>query len=156
MKYTRLTKEQFEELHREFAEFLAVQGIDKPKWEQLKTEEPETAEQCLDFFSDLIWEGALSNSEFLEHFSKSHIFLFHFTENKAQSVVIYCTNPNIDFLTQEGLVWLSENISSNEIDIKQGEKSFEDKNSAIFGLIQQGALISNGNLYKQVKIALGI
>lgn len=156
MKYTRLTKEQFEELHREFAEFLAVQGIDKIKWEELKTEEPEIVEQHLDIFSDIIWESALDKSEFLEHYSKNHIFLFRFTENQAESVVIYCTNPNIDLLTQEGLVWLSKNISSDQIEIKQGHKSFEDKNSAIFTLIRQGALITNGNLYKQIKIALGI
>lgn len=156
MKYTRLTKEQFEELHREFAEFLAVQGIDKIKWKQLKTEEPEIVEQHLDIFSDIIWESALDKSEFLEHFSKNHIFMFRFTENKAESVVIYCANPNIDLLTQEGLVWLSENISSDQIEIKQGHKSFEDKNSVIFTLIRQGALITNGNLYKQIKIALGI
>src|SRR5690606_4552930 len=147
MKYTRLTKEQFEELHQEFANFLASQNIDKTEWEQIKTEKPETAEQELDVFSDLIWEGALNKTEYLEHFSKSHIFLFHFTENTAQSVVIYSLNPTIDFLTKDGLIWLSENISSDQIDIKQGKKSFENKNVAVFNLIQQGALISNGNLY---------
>ncbi len=163
MKYTRLTKEQFEELHQEFANFLASQNIDKTEWEQIKTEKPEIAEQELDVFSDLIWEGALSKTEYLEHFSKSHVFLFHFMENKAHSIVIYCTNPNIDFLTKEGLIWLSEHISSNnlsaeqtEIEIKQGKKSFEDKKSNIFSLIQQGALISNGDLYNQVKHIFGI
>lgn len=156
MKYTRLTKEQFEELHQEFANFLASQNIDKAEWEQLKSEKPEIAEQELDVFSDLIWEGALNKTEYLEHFSKSHIFLFHFTENEAQSIVIYSANPNIDFLTQEGLIWLSENISSDQIDIKQGKKYFEDKNSDVFNLIQQGALISNGNLYNQMKSILGI
>ena len=42
MKYTRLTKEQFEELHQEFANFLASQNIDKTEWEQIKAEKPET------------------------------------------------------------------------------------------------------------------
>ena len=46
------------------------------EWEQLKTEKPEIAEQELDVFSDLIWEGALNKTQYLEHFSKSHIFLF--------------------------------------------------------------------------------
>lgn len=156
MKYTRLTKEQFEELHQEFANFLASQNIDKTEWEQIKTEKPETAEQELDVFSDLIWEGALNKTEYLEHFSKSHIFLFHFTENIAQSVVIHSLNSTIDFLTKDGLIWLSENISSDQIDIKQGKKSFKNKNVAVFNLIQQGALISNGNLYNQVKSILGI
>ena len=156
MKYTRLTKEQFEELHQEFSKFLAVQGIDKTKWEEIKTEQPETAEQHLDCFSDLIWEGALNKVEFLEHFSKNYIFLFHFTENEAQSIVIRCNHPSIDFMTQKGLVWLSENILSDDVDIKQGKKLFEDKSSAIFEIIRQGASISNGELYQQIKNSLEI
>ncbi len=156
MKYTRLTKEQFEELHQEFANFLASQNIDKAEWEQIKSEKPEVAEQELDVFSDLIWEGALNKVEYLEHFSKNHIFLFHFSQNTAQSIVIQSNNSTVDFLNKEGLVWLSENISSEQIDIRQGKKSFDDKNAAAFNLIQQGALISDGNLYKQIKSVLGI
>ena len=156
MKYTRLTKEQFEELHQEFANFLASQNIDKTEWEQIKSETPEVAEQELDVFSDLIWEGALNKVEYLEHSSKNHIFLFELSENTAQSIVIQSHNPDIDFLTQEGLVWLSENISSDQTDIRQGSKSFDDKNAVAFSLIQQGAVISDGSLYKQIKSVLGI
>ena len=36
MKYARLTKEQFDELHAEFASFLATQAIDKAEWDSLK------------------------------------------------------------------------------------------------------------------------
>jgi hypothetical protein len=37
MKYTRLTKEQFEEL-TEFSTFLATQTIDKAEWDTIKAE----------------------------------------------------------------------------------------------------------------------
>lgn len=50
MKYTRLTKEQFEELHQEFTTFLATQSIDKAEWDTIKKEKPEVAEQELDVF----------------------------------------------------------------------------------------------------------
>ena len=75
MKYARLTKEQFEEMNAEFSNFLATQAIDKAEWDQIKIEKPEVAEQELDVFSDLVWEGVLSKTEFLEHFSKNHIFV---------------------------------------------------------------------------------
>ena len=71
MKYKRLTKEQFEALHLEFANFLASQSIDKKEWEEIKLNKPEVPEQELDVFSDLIWEGVLTNARFLEHFSKN-------------------------------------------------------------------------------------
>jgi hypothetical protein len=38
MKYKRLTKEQFEALHMEFANFLATQSIDKKEWDVIKAE----------------------------------------------------------------------------------------------------------------------
>ena len=36
MKYARLTKEQFEELHQEFINFLATQSITADEWEDIK------------------------------------------------------------------------------------------------------------------------
>jgi hypothetical protein len=100
MKYKRLTKEQFEELHQEFATFLATQSIDKNEWDEIKVKTPEVAEQELDVFSDLIWEGVLTNARFLEHFSKNHIFLFHCQEQFMQSIVLKSLVPQIDFMTK--------------------------------------------------------
>ena len=76
MKYTRLTKEQLEELHPEFINFLATQSIDKAEWDSIKANSPEIVEQELDVFSDLIWEGVLTRATYLEYFSKNHVFLF--------------------------------------------------------------------------------
>lgn len=156
MKYTRLSKEQFEELHHEFALFLAAQSIDKTQWDKLKTSRPNRVEQQLDNFSDMIWDGALSKVEFLEHFSKNYIFLFYFTHNQAYSIIIQTSDDSVDFTTSEGLIWLSENITSYKIEFTQGKKSFEDKNQTCFDLIQKGALISDGKLYKQVAVSLGL
>ena len=38
MEYKRLSKEQFEVLHQEFATFLAAYSIDKKEWDQLKVQ----------------------------------------------------------------------------------------------------------------------
>lgn len=151
MKYSRLTKEQFEELHQEFSTFLATQTIDKVEWDQLKIEKPEVAEQELDVFSDLVWEGVLSRAEYLEHFSKNHIFLFQCFDNYIQSIVLKSLVPETDFLTKEGLQWLSDNMFTETIEIKTGKKVFtEERNSSIFQLIQQGAILSEGQLFKQI------
>ena len=151
MKYSRLTKEQFDELHVEFVNFLATQAIDKAEWDKIKTEQPEIAEQELDVFSDLIWEGVLSRVEFLEHFSKNHIFLFQCFDTNVKSIVLKSLVPEIDFLTKEGLQWLSDNMFTDTIEMKIGKKDFsEERNSAIFQLIQQGAFLSGGELFKQI------
>jgi hypothetical protein len=151
MKYIRLTKEQFEELHPEFTNFLATQSIDKAEWDKIKTEKPEVAEQELDVFSDLIWEGVLSKAEYLEHFSKNHIFLFQAFDTYVQSIVLKSLVADVDFLTKEGLQWLSDNMFTETIEMKVGKKVFtEERNPSIFALIQQGAFLSDGQLFKQI------
>lgn len=151
MKYTRLTKEQFEELHPEFINFLASQSIDKAEWDSIKANKPEVAEQELDVFSDLIWEGVLSRAEYLEHFSKQHIFLFLANETDVNSIVLKALNPEVNFLTKEGLQWLSDNMFTENVEMKIGKKVFEqDRNTSLFELIQQGAFLSDGQLYKQI------
>jgi len=151
MKYSRLTKEQFEELNQEFSTFLATQAIDKAEWDKIKAEKPEVAEQELDVFSDLIWEGVLLKAIYLEHFSKNHIFLFECFDTHVQSIVLKSLVPETDFLTREGLQWLSDNMFTETIEMKTGKKEFsEERNTSIFALIQQGAFLSDGLLYKQI------
>ena len=151
MKYKRLTKEQFEALHQEFANFLASQSIDKKEWDEIKANKPEVAEQELDVFSDLIWDGVLTNAQFLEHFSKNHIFLFHCQEEFIDSMVIKSLVPEVDFLTKEGLQWLSENLFTETVEIHVGKKNYDaERKELIFDLITQGAILSDGQLYIQV------
>lgn len=152
MKYARLTKEQFEELHPEFVNFLATQSIDKSEWDKIKQEQPHVAEQELDVFSDLIWEGVLSRAEYLEHFSKNHVFLFQCSDAFVHSIVLKSLDAQIDFMTREGLQWLSDNMFTDNIEMKIGKKDFtEERNLSIFGLIQQGAFLSDGQLYSQIQ-----
>jgi len=151
MKYSRLTKEQFEELHPEFINFLALQAIDKAEWENLKAQKPEVAEQELDVFSDLIWEGVLTRARFLEHFSKNHIFLFECFESYINSIVLKSTISETDFLTKAGLQWLSDTMFTENIEMKIGKKEYtQNRETSIFELIQQGAFLSDGQLYQQI------
>ena len=151
MKYKRLTKEQFEALHQEFITFLATQSIDKVEWDKIKTEKPEVAEQELDVFSDLIWEGVLTNANYLEHFSKNHIFLFHCQEKLIQYIILKSLDTQIDFMNKEGLLWLSDNMFTDVVEMHLGKKEYEDeRNKAIFDLISQGAILSDGQLYLQI------
>jgi hypothetical protein len=151
VKYKRLTKEQFEALHQEFSNFLATQSIDKAEWDAIKTNKPEVAEQELDVFSDLIWEGVLTNAQYLEHFSKNHIFLFHCQEKLIQSIVLKALEPEVNFMEKEGLQWLSDNLFTDTVEIHLGKKEYEqERNTTIFDLITQGAILSDGQLYLQI------
>ena len=93
----------------------------------------------------------LAKAEYLEHFSKNHIFLFKCNEKDVNSIVLKSISPEVDFLTKEGLQWLSDNMFTENVEMKIGKKVFEDeRNTSIFSLIQQGAFLSDGQLYQQI------
>lgn len=148
MKYARLTKEQFEELHQEFINFLASQSITADEWQEIKENKPEVAEEELEIFSDLVWEGVLNKVEYLEHFSKQQLFLFKIGAEAMQLIAIKIQNEAINITTKEGYQWLRDNLMHEEVTIYTSEKAIvEDRNKDIFALIKQGANITKGELY---------
>jgi len=148
MKYSRLTKEQFEELHQEFINFLATQTITAEEWKKIKKDKPETAEEELDLFSDLVWEGVLNNATYLENIAPQQLFLFKIKEREMTLIVVKTTNKDVDITTAEGYQWLQNNFVGDEVEFFTSSKLFsEDKNKDIFSLIQQGAVITKGDLY---------
>ena len=86
MRFKRLTKEQLEELHQEFINFLATQSITADEWTDIKKNKPEVAEEELDIFSDLIWEGVLSKVRYLENISASQMHLFELAEKEMKLI----------------------------------------------------------------------
>lgn len=79
MKYQRLSKEQLEEFQQEFINFLATQSITADEWSTIKKQQPDVAEEELDVFSDLIWEGVLKKLDYVEHVSSNQLHLFYFS-----------------------------------------------------------------------------
>lgn len=149
MKYTRLSKEQLEELHTEFINFLATQSITSDEWSSIKKEKPEVAEQELDVFSDLIWEGVLTKVKYLENISEMHMHLFELTNKEMKLVSVKVLNPDIDLRTKIGFDWFKRNFQSDFVEYLTASKAYsEDKNLDKFNLIQQGAAITKGELYQ--------
>lgn len=152
MKYSRLTKEQFDSLSQEFINFLATQSITAKEWKSIKTNKPKVAEQELDIFSDLVWEGVLSKAEFLENISAQQLFLFRIGETEMDLIVVKVTKSDIDISTVEGYKWLQENFALDEVEFFTATKAFSDaKNLDVFSLIQQGAVITKGQLFEFFK-----
>lgn len=149
MKYSRLTKEQFEEMQQEFINFLATQSITAEEWEDIKTNKPEVAEKELDLFSDLIWEGVLNKVEYLEHFSPNQMFLFNITAATINLIAIKVDSQEIDITSKIGYDWLRSNLMDDSVTIYTSTKAIsDDRNKDIFALIRQGANITKGDLYK--------
>lgn len=148
MKYARLTKEQFEELHHEFINFLATQSITADEWDDIKNNKPQVAEEELDIFSDLVWEGVLNKVEFIEHISPQQLMMFRISQTHMEVIAIKIKKPEIDITTEYGYRWLQQNILDDSVDLYTSTKAIkEDRNKDLFLLIQQGGHITKGELF---------
>ena len=156
MKYTRLTEEQFVELKEEFINFLATQSITAEEWKSLKEERPGAAEEELDLFSDLVWEGVLANVNYLENISEQHMHLFHCGEKEMNLISVKVLNPDIDLSTKEGFDWFRKNWQSDFVEYLTASKAYsDDRNLDKFELIQKGAVITKGALYEWFEQIIG-
>jgi uncharacterized membrane protein YheB (UPF0754 family) len=156
MKYTRLTKEQFEELNQEFINFLATQSITAKEWKEIKKQKPAVAEEELDIFSDLVWEGVLSKVDYLENIAPQHMYLFSAGKTQLRLIGLKIKTEEIDLTTKEGFAWLRENLMSDEVELFNANKTIEtDKNIKIFELIKQGSTITKGELFKYFEDLIG-
>lgn len=149
MKYARLTKEQFAELEEEFINFLATQSITADEWRSMKEDNPKLAEEELDVFSDLIWEGVLSKVKFLENISEQQMHLFECTDKEMHLISVKIMNPDIDLATEEGFDWFRKNWQSDFVEYLTASKAYStDRNLEKFELIKKGAVITKGALYQ--------
>jgi hypothetical protein len=148
LKYRRLTKQQLEELQPEFVNFLATQSITGEEWKNLKDEKPDVAEDEVDVFSDLIWEGVLTKVNYLENISAQHMHLFHCAEKEMKLISVKVMNPDIDLTTSIGFNWFKKNWQSDFVEYLTASKAYVDVNLDKFKLIEQGASITKGDLYK--------
>ena len=148
MKYRQLTKEQFEGLHKEFAQFLASQQIDVREWNQIKKDKPDVAEDEMNVFSDVVWDDVLTKTGYIEHFSETSVNLFKCDDEEIHRIAIKIT-WDINLLEQKGFEWLMQNPMDNSVEIFKGTKPyFSERNVEIFDLIEKGSVISKGEIFE--------
>lgn len=149
MKYRQLSKEQFEALHKEFAQFLATQQIDIKEWNEIKKTKPEVADEELNLFSDVVWDDALTKTKYLEHFSKQNINLFKCNEREILRIVVNVSKQDFDFLNDNDYQWFIDNTNDASVEFMKGAKKYsKERNMELFDLIEKGSVISNGKLYE--------
>lgn len=151
MKYKLLSKEQFEALHKEFAQFLATQQIDAKEWNAIKINTPKIAEEELSIFSDMVWENVLGKTTYLEHFSEQNINLFKCNSGEIIRIVVQVQKEGFNFFTDEDYQWFIDNTTDNSIQFFKGAKSYsKERNLELFDLIEKGSVISDGKLFESL------
>ena len=77
------------------------------------------------------------------------MYLFKINVDSISLIGLKVNNTKLDLKYKEGIKWLRENLMSDDVEIFTAEKKIgKDKEQKIFSLIEQGACITKGNLFK--------
>jgi len=150
MKYRRLSSEELSELEKEFIDFLIVNGVTADVWVDLKADDKEKADSIIDSFSDVVFEGILRKTQYLDFVTPTSVKSFQCLANEIVLV-------GLDSEVSSGIDFTKNDWQSDFSDLKIYNSSKQYKNSReeeLFNMIQNGASISNGELFKQLCLGL--
>ena len=155
MKYRRLSKAELTELKTEFVQFLAANTVTGADWEKIKAESPERMEGLIDLFSDLVYEQTLDKLQYLEHRTQTELRCFHCLPDKIVMLGLVAKDcPNFNFQdhlpSSEMMSKIKEEGGS--IQFFSAEKEYkQDRKAELFKMLENGCLISKGQLYQTLK-----
>ena len=149
MKYHKLSEFQFHKMHLEFSVFLAAQGITKQDWDYIKLEKPETIDNYLNNFSDVVWEKILSDCKYLDFVTSDQVYLFETKENLANVIVLKIDYKLADLTISKGYNKVLKSLQSDQVNLYTSSKSyFPSRNKFIYNYLKKGAIISKGERYR--------
>ena len=150
MKYRKLSGDELKELEKEFIDFLIVNGITADVWEDLKVKNIAKADLIIDSFSDVVFEGIFRKVKYLDFVTPNSIKCFQCLDNEIVLIGLDSDNTSeIDFTTND---WLS---NLKNVKIYNSSKVYHDvRELELFNMIQKGASISDGELFKKLCLML--
>jgi len=155
-KYRRLTTEELHNLESDFIDYLVVNTITRDDWVKIKDTNPDKAGKIIELFSDVVFEKVMRQTHYLDHVSNSMITSFHYQPSQAVMICAKTNNPEIkltelfgrkknDFQTDKDL----------DIEIWTTTKSYsQQRELEIYQMITNGAVVSDGQLYKRLALSM--
>ena len=131
MKYKRLPKEELDSLESEFVEFLVVNGIIADDWETIKNQQKDVAEDLIDQFSDVIWEGVLRKARYLSKIEDKVAYYF-----KCDPEVIHLIR-----VTQQKEKAIQEHASKKYTKVREIE---------IYEMIENGCELADSSAFEML------
>jgi hypothetical protein len=151
MKYRLLSLEELAALEPDFIRFLASQSIPGSDWEKIKTQQARRRDELLALFSDMVLERALNNIEYIEFRSPNDIKTFFYDKEMAYLQGITIENEALDFTKSIDIQAVLKNKKNKIHTYRLSKPYLQERNVELFALLQQGALVSDGALYKVLK-----
>lgn len=153
-KYRLLTIEELKALEKEFVDYLVANGIPADEWEKIKVKDPDAADRIVDLFSDVIMEGVLRKTKYVEHYTKNRVLTFFFDESEVTMISMSCDNIDTDFTNQDYIAFAASDPPDNLKMGKQTKSYIKERSEEIWDLIEQGCTVSEGKLYLALEESL--
>lgn len=154
-KYRLLSHEELSEFEKEFIDYLIVNGITAEDWVKIKEEEPKKAVEIIGLFSDVIFEGTMRKVEFMEARSKTQVQTFQCLDAKLVMMAMKVSeNSGVDFTDPESVNQAMTNPPA-DIEVFSMEKEYDSpREEELFKMTELGCVISDGQLFKALSLAL--
>lgn len=154
-KYRLLTREELEEMEKEFVEYLILNGIAADDWVKIKEEDTDGAEQIVHLFSDVVFEKIMRKTNFLEYRSAKVIRVLQCLKEKFVLVGLDASKiQDANLKDPEFMKKAMQNPPEN-LEIYTKDMAYEvSREKEIFKMTEAGYQISDGKLFKALCLAL--
>ncbi|MDA8692670.1 DUF6495 family protein [Saprospiraceae bacterium] len=143
-KYRLLSPEELVLFEKEFIDYLVVNGITADDWVKMKTIDKDKSDNIIDLFSDVILEKVLRRSHYIKKINHDSIFCFNYQSEEV--VMIGLQTKNKEAIEP----YINGQCNSNRLQILKANKKYKlQREIELFKMIESGAVISDGALYKR-------
>ena len=154
-KYRLLSTDEFEELEKEFNDFLELNRITADHWNLIKINYPENADRIIALFSDVVFESIMRKAMYLEWRGMKELKVLQCLEDRFVIVGLEVSGVHeADLLNPE---YLLESIKNPPSDLKTYTKEIKyvkPREEEIFKMTEIGYSITNDKLFKTLCLIL--
>ncbi len=152
-KFRLLNSDELSSLEKQFIYFLSSMSITADEWVAIKANDEIKMLNTLTAFSDTVFMSTFHQLEFLIRSSTERVEVIHCQPTQMVKVVI-SINPD----DAQSAIWSEEfideyvNQHNDCISIDAKKYPSDDRNRAIFYLMEHGFNITDGKLYKKLAL----
>jgi hypothetical protein len=150
-KYRPLTSDELEALEPEFVRYLVANGIPAEDWQKLLTEDIDAADRIVDLFSDVVMEGVLRKTTYVEFYSKRQVLAFCFGEEKVSMLSMSSNHIDADFTDAAYITYATANPPEDLQLGRQTKAYVKSRSEEVWDLLSQGCTVSDGKLYRALE-----
>ena len=153
--YRLLNLEELTELEKEFVEFLVLNGITAEDWVKMKEQDTAAADQIIELFSDVVFEGIMRKVSYLEYRAENFVHAFQCLSDKLVLVAMESEDDfAVNFLDPNFIEAATINPPEKLLVRTTSKPYSKTRERELFDMIQAGCNISDGGLFKALCLKL--